>query len=335
MMKSLTWSVALILALVSALIVPSPARAASLFGADAFEAYDSTGKTLGRMSHWAVPFRTAAGHTVLVKVHTSNLHGTEWDLWFTEPGCSGQPLLAGGVEFSSGRRPASAIVGPRRSVYVATGPYRPATAASLMQSGGVCFDVDDPSRAPRIFAPAARLEIDLADYFTPPFHVRSVPGDPIPTGADAEPLDSNDRLVVIDSTGKKVTSAATDAVVTDSGITIPIRQEDAFPYFESNDCSGPMFFLRRLPSLIPQTDVSGPRRSVYRATGFERRTMYSTGSPESCWIIRYRTGPQAYTMGHTGDFTPATPVGLDLADYFTPPFTVRAGNGTRPLPKPD
>jgi hypothetical protein len=48
-----------------------------------------------------------------------------------------------------------------------------------------------------------------------------------------------------------------------------------------------------------------------------------------CIILRERV-----TIGVTRLFAPTAPIGIELADYFTPPFRVRAGRGTRPLPRP-
>lgn len=309
-----------------------------MFRADGLAVYDSTGKTVGTLTNSGgivaevaeVVFRTGSGHNLFVRVYPSRLEGNPF-LWYAQPRCSGRPFIGG---FESGRQPTSFLLGPRQTVYVQAGAMSPRTMRSRLMPNGRCFDDDNDFEE---FAPAQRLGINLADYFTPPFALRATPGEPILTGAVAEALERTDRLVVYDSTGKKVAAVEAYAVVTDSGITVPMNGVGfnwRSGYFQSTDCSGAPFVIGG-NFLVPETNVFGPRKTVYLRSGEpQRRTMYSLLSGDVCHILRTRVGPQRVIPGLTGNFAPTAPIGIDLADYFTEPFTVRAGRGTSSLPMP-
>jgi hypothetical protein len=187
------------------------------------------------------------------------------------------------------------------------------------------------------FAPAVQAGIELADYFTPPFELRATPGEPIPTGATVDGLDPTDRLVVFDSTRKKVAPKDAFVAVTGSGITVPLALlNDGFAYFQSTDCTGPLFINGDGDTLVRPPIFVGPRDTVYvRTEEPVRQRMYSRrGNNGECGELRFVSGGGHVTLGLFSDYAPGAPIGIDLADYFTPPFTVRAGRGTRPLPTP-
>ncbi len=329
-------SVASILALIGVFVVASAASAQTLFRSDGLVAYDSTGKKVGTLSNALNPevtFRTGAGRTVFLFVAPSSLFGNA-QLYFPQAGCSGRPFL---TRAYSGRQVSSYVGGPRQTVHVQAGAFRRQRMRSTLWPDGQCFN----SAWTTDFAPAVLAGIDLADYFRPPFALRATPGEPIPTGAVAEPLDPTDRLVVFDATGKKVGATvggnspawAEVAVVTDSGMTLLLGMTDSYmgghAYFETTDCTGPPFMRGSADGLVPATTLVGPRRSVYERSGqATSRTMSSLDYGDGeCRILRTRIG-----IGDRGYYAPTSPIGIDLADYFTPPFTVRAGRGTRAFP---
>jgi len=231
---------------------------------------------------------------------------------------------------------ASVLAGPRQTVYVQAGLYAPGPMRGAIFPDGQCREmVSHPSEQ---HAPARRLAIDLADYFTPPFTLRATAGEAIPTGPVADSLDVTDGIVVFDSTGKKVAAAAAYAVVTGSGVTIPMVGMDWQVhqlYFESTDCTGPSFLDTFLWDEIGGTAV-GPRKTVYvRSEAAQRRRMFSAsafpGGP--CSVLRTQVSPSGFEPGRPGNYAAAAPIGIDLLDYFTPPFHARAGRGTTPVPR--
>jgi hypothetical protein len=336
------------LAVIGLLLVASGAYGQALFRGDDLAIYDSTDKRVGRMSNAGGPevaFRTDAGRTIFVYVTPSAFQGTG-RLYFPQVDCGGVPFIT-----RSGRAPASSVTGPRQTVHVQTGTFSRRTMRSVRVPDGRCGN----STYSAEFARAARAGIDLADYFTPPFALRATPGEAVPTGAAAEPepLDSADRLVAYDATGKRVGAAigggglrnvvADVAVVTGSGMTLMLAVSDdsldlgAGPHFESTDCTGPPFMFGSETAhgwggLVPLTMAVGPRRAVYVRSGdatvrtMSSRAFHSIDGIE-CEILRTRAG-----IGWRGQYAPTEPIGLELADYFTPPFTVRAGRATRLLP---
>jgi hypothetical protein len=322
------------LALIGVLALAPAASAQALFRADGLVAYDSTDKVVG---DWPdVMFRTGAGRILFLSVYPSVIVGSS-SLYFPQPGCAGQPFL---YRSSFARQPHTVVSGPRHTVYIQAGAFSERTMLSTLDRDGTCvsvqFTVD--------FAPAVLAGIDLADYFTPPFTIRATPGAPIPTGAVAQPLDPGDRFVIFDATGKKVGAPLGGSgshqvpVVTDSGMTLLLYVSDSAigadftAYFESTDCTGSPVIRssEEMPIFHPFTLV-GLRSSVYARSGTATsRTVFSRSTGGSgCAVVRNsRTG----ALGETANFAPTSPLGIDLADYFTPPFTVRAGTGTRTFP---
>jgi hypothetical protein len=336
-------NLAIVLALAGVLVLAPAASAQVLFHADSLAIYDSRGTRVGTLTNSSgelaevaeVVFRTESGHNVFVRVYPSRLEGTS-GLWFAQLGCSGTPFVVGS---ENGRQPASFLLGPRQTVYVQVGAFSRRTMYSYIGSNGQC--VDHPvgrNVEGEEFAQARRLGINLADYFTPPFALRATRGEPIPTVAVAEPLDATDRLVVFDATGKKVAAVAAYAVVTGSGITIPMDGVGSSwrqGYFQSTDCSG-VPFMEAGDYLVLQTAVFGPGNTIYRRSGQPaRRTMYSALFGNVCHVLRTRLSPSREVPGRTANFVRAVSVGIDFDDYFTEPFTVRAGSATRSLPKPN
>jgi hypothetical protein len=113
---------------------------------------------------------------------------------------------------------------------------------------------------------------------------------------------------------------------------------DGGAYFESTDCTGTPFIFGSSvgggdSSLVPTMRLVKPRDAVHAPSGDAARRMMSSfqHGDGTCAVVRNRFG----TIGETGFFVALEPIGLELADYFTPPFTVRAGRGTRALPTPD
>jgi hypothetical protein len=333
-MRSRRRSGTMILALVGVLMGASAASAQALFRSDDVGIYDSTGKRVGPLTNYSeVVLRTRSGHSVFLQVVPERLFGNA-NLHFPERGCSGRPFL--NRPWASGRS-SSWVGGPRQTLYVQAGEFGPQRMRSTLTPDGECRNsvVGGP------YAPAERLDVDLADYFTPPFALRAIPEEPVPIGPVAERPDRSDRIVLYDATGKKVGakirgSLTTNVVlVTASGITFelggvgPPRRE---VYFESTDCSGPRFMQHGGPaaSIFVPTFLVGPRSSVYRqAEAAEWRTMYSSMTEPSgeCRIL-----DQSDPVGYTAWWARYAPIGIDLADYFTPPATFRAGPGLRSLP---
>jgi hypothetical protein len=328
-----------ILVLVGVFAAASAASGQTLFRSDGLVAYDSTGKRVGTLSYAPnreVTFRTGAGRSIIVSVTPSYLFGNAL-LYFPQARCSGRPFL---TRPNTGGQGSSFVGGPRQTVHVQEGAFSRRAMRSTRSPDGRCFN----SASTEDFAPAVLAGIDLADYFTPPFVLRATPGEPIATGAVVEPLDPGDRLVVFDAMGKKVGATlegssplAEVPVVTDSGMTMLLTIFDSHiggeAFFEATDCTGPAFVSGFADGLLPATTLVGPRRSVHQRSGpATPRTMSSVdhGNGE-CW--RLWGGPAG--IGERNSFAPTSPVGIDLADYFTPPFTVRAGSGTRSLPKPN
>jgi hypothetical protein len=338
-------------AVIGLLLAAPGAYGQALFHGDDLAIYDSTDKRVGRLSNAGIPevaFRTDAGRTVFVTVTPSRFRGTG-TLYFPQVDCGGTPFIT-----RAHREPSSSVTGPRQTVHVQTGTFARRTMRSLlMPDDGRCVN----STYRTEFARAAPAGIDLADYFTPPFALRATAAEAVPTGAAAEPepLDPTDRLVAYDATGKRVGAAigggvsrnvvADVAVVTGSGMTLMLAVSDdsldlgAGPHFESTDCTGPPFMFGSETAhgwggLVHLTMAVGPRRAVYVRSGdatvrtMSSRAFHSIDGIE-CEILRTRAG-----IGWRGQYAPTEPIGLELVDYFTPPFIVRAGRATRPLPRP-
>jgi hypothetical protein len=295
------------------------------------------------MSHtqWDVEvvLRTSSGHTVFLDVDRRGFvdEGRAKTVYFRTADCSGQPF----VWAAGPGRPASALIGPRETLYVQTGLLRPLAMQSVLRSDGQCYRHFPPPEEFDIverFAAAKRLPIDFADYFTPPFALRATPGEPIPAETVADSLERTDRLVVFDATGKRVAAADANAVVSDSGVTIlmnTIAEWEEDVYFESTDCSGPPFLAQWVGQRLTTAIVIGPRKTVYVQTGPSTRfTVYSVRRGGSFCSPARTVWRGQETPGILSWWSPAATIGLDLADYFTWPFSVRAGRSTPALPRP-
>jgi hypothetical protein len=341
MMRWAGAGVAIVFALVGVLVAASPVSAQALFRAADLQVYDSTGKQVGALlpSQPSLPevlFRTASGNTVIVRVRLSTIVGTD-DLYFPHPACSGVPFLP--RQWSSAK-PGTAVIGARQTVYAHTGSVERRKMASTLRSDGQCADLSVPLAG--AFVRAQRLELDLADYFTPPFALRATPGEPILSGnVGREPLEPTDRIMVRDATGKKVAAAGAYAVVTDAGVTIPMAGVDPdLNYgglaFESTDCSGPPF-VEAARGVVIQPIIVGVSLDVWVRTGEDVvRTMYSSIFPPNGVCRRLYTvwGPGAGNRrpGLVMAVAPGSPTGIDLLDYFTWPLTAVAGPATRRVP---
>jgi hypothetical protein len=107
-------------------------------------------------------------------------------------------------------------------------------------------------------------------------------------------------------------------------------------YFESTDCSGPAFLSTCVADEIGGTSLVGPRKTLYlRSEPAQQRRMFSAsmfpGAP--CSVLSTQVSPTGFVPGRGGNYAAAAPVGVDLLDYFTPPFNARAGRGTTPVPR--
>ena len=331
--------VVVFLALVSVLVAASAVPAQTLFHAADLAIQDSRGKRVGTLTNTEgrlhlvaeVVLRTETGHSLFLLVFPSRLEGTAAYLRYLERGCGGRPYINSS---ESGREPASFLLGPRQTVYVQVGRARAGTTRSYRGPDGQCVDQDNDFES---FAPARALAIDVADYFTPPFTLRATRGELISTGA--EPSEPTRGVVAYDATGKRVADLDAYAWVTGSGVTIPVNGVGfgwKLGYYASTDCTGPPFVRSQGEILVPLTSVIGPRRAVHLQSGATaRRTMYSARHADNtCAVLRTQVGPQWFRQGVIANFAPTAPIGIDLADYFTEPFTVRAGEGTRVLPAP-
>jgi hypothetical protein len=156
------------------LVLPPIVQAASLFYADRIAVYDATGRQVG--STWPkwwwegwddvsdviqVEFRLG---TIPVQVNlTDTTIETTRFMRFSGPGCTGRPLVD--VEGQEELR-VTAVLGPRRTVYVQSGPGRLRTARSTRAVRGDCLD-HGPLRGNMFLLEAT--DVHLSDHFVPPF----------------------------------------------------------------------------------------------------------------------------------------------------------------------
>jgi hypothetical protein len=339
---------AMIVVLGAMLATASSVSAQALFRAADLAVYDSTGKRVGTLSkramaraQWQVEvvLRTTSGHTVFLDVDRRGFvdAGRAKTVYFRTADCSGQPF----VWAAGPGRPASTLIGPRETLYVQTGLIRRLTMQSTLRSDGQCYRYFPPPPEFEVderFAAAKPLPIDLADYFTPPFALRATPGEPIPTGTSTDSLERKDRLIVFDATGKRVAEADANAVVSDAGVTMLMNTIDEWEqdvYFESTDCSGPPFLPQWVDHRLTTSIVIGPRKTVYVQTAaVTELTVYSILRGGAFCAPARTVWRGQETPGIFDRFAPGATIGVDLADYFTWPFSVRAGTGTQRLPQP-
>jgi hypothetical protein len=158
-------------------LMASAAAAQTLRYADGLALYDATGKRVGA-AHWDLPnqdyvevlFRAPSGRTLVLGAVRQGFFGSS-DVWFTTVNCTGQAFLREqNYQGSLSIYPATAVVGARQTVYVATvaaGQGRPRLLSSTRRSNGSC------SRASaEVWTLPATIEVHLVDYFTPPFALR-------------------------------------------------------------------------------------------------------------------------------------------------------------------
>jgi len=168
MLRALPVAVSLVVALLA-----SAAGAQTLGYADKLAMYDATGKKLGD-AHWvwddpgyvSILFRAPSGRTLVLGAVRREFFGSSSVVWFTTGNCTGQAFLPEIISLY----PVAAVIGPRQTVYgatVAAGYGRPRWINSQRGRDGACSSV----RAERWTLPAA-IELDLVDYFTPPFSLR-------------------------------------------------------------------------------------------------------------------------------------------------------------------
>lgn len=190
------------LALLTLVFFVPLAHADGLLYVDHLAVYDATGKQVGSAwpvsdaiwhGEWAyylvVEFRLGTTPIMVeLRPHWTDPEGfeTTW-LRFPNPGCTGAPMVdaypaayrASGFSPFSTVSPMTAVVGPRSTVYVQSGPIRERTARSTRDGQGVCDDHE-----PRTWGMAVlkATTTHLADYFVPPFTTRTRGRTPVPRG---------------------------------------------------------------------------------------------------------------------------------------------------------
>ena len=162
-------------------------HAGSLFYVDLLSVHDATGRRIGNA--WPTSNAVYDGVDPEVTVVEFRYGSTPVILRvkkgfvpervsFTQPGCTGQPLI------HPWDRPLpmhdlAAVAGRRRTLYLQSGEILDRTSRSSLSPEGECSD-HAPRTAP--FA-AAEATIDLADHFVRPFKVRTRAGAEVPRGA--------------------------------------------------------------------------------------------------------------------------------------------------------
>jgi hypothetical protein len=191
MTKSVSSVVSILLLMLLAPITARPASAQgdALLYADRFAVYDSTGRQIGNSwptsdivwrglfpQHLVVEFRLAR-IPVMVRLQRALLtpDGFASDvLQFSERECAGAPMIDSGWWNGS-----NAVAGPRSTVYLQAGPLQPRQVRSQLTAGGTCRN--HTAREPFHYTILLRAtDIDLADYFVPPFAVRTRGQTPVP-----------------------------------------------------------------------------------------------------------------------------------------------------------
>lgn len=158
----------------------------SVSAREPFEVIDANGKRVGPIQGQVgtaayVPFRHGDRRIVLL-VHRLGF-GSAGNLYFESTDCTGQPYLhTRNIDVLT----PSAVVGPRRTLYLPDGAYLYATTHSYLPSNYLaeadCVPLLSPFRNP---FRAALATVDLDDLFTPPFRISASPdlvdlGAPVP-----------------------------------------------------------------------------------------------------------------------------------------------------------
>jgi hypothetical protein len=169
------------LALLPAVAAPT-AQAQTLMYVDRLAVYDATGRQVGSAGpHWGnsdgfsppymeVKFRLGS-IPVTVRLGENAIYSTAF-LRFSSPGCTGEVMLDEQGYF--GRigvdLPVTAVVGPRRTVYVQSGNIRLRTVRSTLIASGACSNLRGE---PKLRSALLRAtDIHLVDHFVPPFTIR-------------------------------------------------------------------------------------------------------------------------------------------------------------------
>ena len=159
------------LASLLALVFLAPAvHADTLLYADPLVVYDGAGRQVGSARAtpaggvWEVEFRW--GSTPVIVTLGPGGFGSAW-LRFLNPGCTGQPRVDA---FYGELYRYTAVVGPRHTVYVQSGPVSTGTARSTRRHDGVCHEHDPTTD---LFVPVKATIVHLADHFIPPFTART------------------------------------------------------------------------------------------------------------------------------------------------------------------
>jgi len=327
------------LALLAMTVAPSGA-AQTLLRVNKLEVRDATGKRVAdisanRAESGDVALGVGVDGLIFLRLNRQEIEPEGW-VTFPTTDCSGPPIVYGSPDsFYRGGK----LAGPRRTVYMPGGPVK------TLQEVSYAFDgsCDQLPSVAQVRGALGLRTVDLMDYFTPPFTLRALAGSVVeratPQGATSGGLASATTLGVYDSRGTKLGDAdpAPDpstrvAFLTGAGriFIVEVRPTqlwgNADLYYEGDACTGRAFFRPDLRSndLEPFTAVIGPRRTVFVGSGLaESRTWRS---------VRYNGGDICSTWSPvTTPAILAAPAGVDLADYFIPPFSVRP-LGLSPVP---
>jgi hypothetical protein len=170
------------------LLLPPIVQAATLFYAERVAVYDATGTQVGSTwPKWSwgggdgapdviqVEFRLGT-IPVQVNVTQTGIETTRF-MRFSGAGCTGDPLID--VEGREESR-VTAVLGPRRTVYIQSGPGRLRTARSTRTVSGDCLD-HGPLRESMFLLEATNVH--LSDHFVPPFTLEAQGRTRVPRGA--------------------------------------------------------------------------------------------------------------------------------------------------------
>ena len=160
----------IVVALVATVVASSAAQTVRYV--DTLAVYDSVGRKVGDVD-WQgeftlaeVLFRTGSGKTFAIPVYAGSW-GTD-GLAYASEDCTGAAHIAVRDGVSPIVGPWVAVAGPRATLYVPGGAFTLQTMTSWRRPDGTCV-VDGQWRP---YAPAV-AELDLADYFVPPFVIRA------------------------------------------------------------------------------------------------------------------------------------------------------------------
>jgi hypothetical protein len=180
MQKLLTARVRIVIATALSLVLGGSAGAFALHGRSDVRplkdmtVFDGEGRLVGHVHDLeglsALVRLQIDGYLATVLVGTTGFEDATADttrpqrLLFESPDCSGNPLLDGTADpaamipfvFKNGSR-----------LYVHTGPDRTVQVLSVLETDGFCSELEFESQVT-----AARLLVDLAEEFEPPFQVR-------------------------------------------------------------------------------------------------------------------------------------------------------------------